>query len=84
MIFYDIRHKDEINIAYEIESHFIEKNKDYLTFAIHNNVNDIVTKIENEFKRLDITDYKVIYLEPENKNKIQIHIHIALKIKNLF
>lgn len=72
MIFYDIRHKDEIDIAYEIESKFIEKKKDLLTFAIHNNVNDIVTKIENEFKRLGITDYEVICLEPPNKNKFQM------------
>ncbi len=33
-----------------------EKNKDYLTFAIPNNVNDIVTKIENEFNL--IKNYK--------------------------
>lgn len=71
-IYYEIRHKDEVNIAYEIESRFLEKCKDILTLAIYNNVNDIVTKIENEFKRLGITDYKVIYLEPENKNKIQM------------
>lgn len=71
-IYYEIRHENEVDIAYEIESHFFDKNKDLLVFGIFNNVNDIVTKIENECKRLGITDYVVTYLEPPNKNKFQM------------
>lgn len=69
-IFYDIRHIEEINIGYEIETRFLER--DNITLTIYNNVNDIVTKIEKECQRLGITDYNIIHLEPPEKNKIQI------------
>lgn len=81
-IYYEIRHENEIDIAYEIESRFYVKQKDILTVDIHNNVNDIVTKIENEFKRLGITDYVVTYLEPPNKNNFQMK-KISLKYADL-
>ena len=81
-IYYDIRHEDEVNIAHEIETQFLGKDSEKAILYIYNNVNDIVTKIENECKRLGITDYFIKYLEPKNNNNYQMK-YIAISYANL-
>lgn len=79
-VYYDIRHKNEIDIAHDIETLFINTNGAIVT--IYNNVNDVVTKIEKECGRLNIKDYSIIYLEPNVKDKIQIK-KITMNYKDL-